>query len=192
VDYKDAAAELLKLIDEIERDETLTAAGLEMAGAVHTEALLASLAAFNQAMRIAKASHDTETPKKETKSGAQLQPMPEETMVVQIDFPLTAEQYAVLQSGAAPADDFDRWHMDIEGNHIRYYRNATGFCFFDGEIEKNGDGYRINNVVVNQNDKQYSETIPGVCAAQMKILLANNLGLDDEPYWDEMDEASDE
>ena len=30
-----------------------------------------------------------------------------------------------------------------------------------------------------------------VCAAQLKILLANNLGLDDDPYWDEMDAAGD-
>ena len=193
MDYKDAAAELLKLIGEVENDEALAAAALETAGAVHTEALIASLSAYTQAARIVKASQDAQgAPKKETSSGALLQPMPEETAEVQIAFPLTAEQWATLQAGEAPADDFNRWHLDVEGNHLRYYRNATGFCFFDCEVEPDGEGYLVNNVVVNQNDKQYSEKTLGVCAAQVKILLANNLGLDDEPYWDEMDAASDE
>ena len=192
MDYKDAAAELLKLMSETEMDETLAAAAHETAGAVHTEALIASLTAFNQAARIVKATQGGETPKKETKSCAQLQPMPEETAEIEIGFPLTAEQWTILQAGEAPVDDFDRWYLDVEGNHLRYYRNATGYCFFDALVEPAGDGYIVNTAVVNQNDKQYSETIPGVCAAQLKILLANNLGLDDEPYWDEMDEASDE
>ena len=192
MDYKDAAAELLKLMSETEMDETLAAAALETAGAVHTEALIASFTAFNQAARIVKATQGEEAPKKETKSGAPLQPMPEETAEIEIGFPLTVEQWSILQAGEAPADDFDRWYLDVEGNHLRYYRNATGYCFFDALVEPAGDGYIVNTAVVNQNDKQYSETIPGVCAAQLKILLANNLGLDDEPYWDEMDEASDE
>ena len=193
VDYKDAAAELLKLVGEIELDENLAAAALETAGAVHAEALVASLAAFNQAARIVKASQDAqEASKKTTKSGALLQPMPEQTAEIQIGFPLTDEQFAVLQAGEAPADDFDRWHLDVEGMHLRYYRNATGFCFFDAEVEQTADGYVVDKVTVNQDDKQYSETNPGVFAAQVKILLANNLGLDDEPYWDEMDAASDE
>ena len=193
MDYQEAAAELLKLIGEVEDDEALATAALETAGAVHAEALIASLSAFNQAARIVKASQDaTSAPKKQTKSGALLQPMPEETAEVQIGFPLTPEQWSILQGGDAPADDFNRWHLDVDGNHVRYYRNATGFCFFDAEVEPAGDGYVVNNVVVNQNEKQYSEKTLGVCAAQVKILLANNLGLDDEPYWDEMDAASDE
>lgn len=192
MEYKDAAIELLKLIGEVEQDEILTAAALETAGAVHAEALLASLAAFNQAARIVKASNADAAPQKATKSGALLQPMPESTGEVQVGFPLTADQFAILQAGEAPADDFNRWHLDVEGMHLRYYRNASGFCFFDAEVEPDGDGYIVNKVIVNQDDKQYSEKNLAVCAAQLKILLANNLGLDDEPYWDEMDAVSDE
>ena len=89
MDYKDAAAELLKLIGEVGNDEALAAAALETAGAVHTEALIASLSAYTQAARIVKASQDAQgAPKKETSSGALLQPMPEETAEVQIAFPL--------------------------------------------------------------------------------------------------------
>jgi hypothetical protein len=75
--------------------------------------------------------------------------------------------------------------------HLRYYRNASGYCFFDATVEEAGDGFVVGDVTVNQDDKQYTETNLGVCAAQLKILLANNLGLDDDPYWDEMDEAAD-
>ena len=193
MEYADAATELLRLVADLEDDAELTAAALEAAGAVHTEALLASLAAFTQAARIVKATRDAQAaPQKTTKSGALLQPMPEKTAEVRIDFPLTAEQFATLQRGEAPADEFDRWHLDVDGMHLRYYRNATGFCFFDALVEPAGDAYVVGPVVVNQDDKQYSETNLGVCAAQVKILLANNLGLDDDPYWDEMDAASDE
>ena len=66
MDYKDAAAELLKLIGEVGNDEALAAAALETAGAVHTEALLASLSAFAQAARNVKASQDAQgAPKKD-------------------------------------------------------------------------------------------------------------------------------
>ena len=193
MNYEEAAARLTQLLAEVDADPTLTARALEEAGAVHTEALLASLEAFNQATRAVREALDAqEAPKKVTQSGSLLQPMPEETAQIRLDFPLTAEQFAILQAGEAPEDHLERWFLDSDGMHLRYHRNATGFCFFDAEVEPAGDAYVVGNVTVNQNDKQYTEKNLGVCAAQLKILLANNLGLDDEPYWDEMDAASDE
>ena len=191
MNYEEAASQLSQLLSVSDADESLFADALETAGAVHTEALLASLSAFEQALRIVQAQNDDSAPKKTTKSGALLQPMPEQTASLRLDFPLSADQFAVLQTGRAPADDFDRWFLECDGMHLRYYRNATGYCFFDAEVEPAGDGYVVGNVTVNQNDKQYTETSMGVCAAQLKILLANNLGLDDDPYWDEMDAAAD-
>ena len=191
MNYDDAAREFAQLLAETEVDATLTAAAFETAGAVHTEALLASLAAYNQAFQQVKEQSEASTPKKATQSGALLQPMPEETAELRRDFPLTAEQFAVLRGGEAPADDFNRWFLESDGMHLRYYRNATGFCFFDAEVEPAGDGYVVGTVTVNQNEKQYTESNMAVCAAQLKILLANNLGLDDDPYWDEMDAAGD-
>ncbi|MDO4890646.1 MAG: hypothetical protein Q3963_04730 [Coriobacteriaceae bacterium] len=192
MDYSDASNQLKELLQEAVQAGDVAEAALELAGAVHAEALLASLAAFNQAARIAQANSAQSGQKRFTKSGAELQPMPEQTGEVRVDFPLTAEQVAVLQTGKAPEDDFDRWHVEVDGMHLRYYRNATGYCFFDLEIEPSGDGYLAGNMIVNQHDKQYTETNMAVCAAQVKILLANTLGLDDEAYWDEMDAASDE
>lgn len=191
MNYDDAARELAQLLAETEVEATLTAAALEAAGAVHTEALIASLAAYNQAVQQVKTQSKAAAPKKVTQSGALLQPMPEETAEMRLDFPLTADQFAVLRGGEAPADDFNRWFLESEGMHLRYYRNATGFCFFDAEVEPAGDGYVVGSVIVNQNEKQYTENNMAVCAAQLKILLANNLGLDDDPYWDEMDAAGD-
>ena len=191
MNYQEAAEKLVSLMGEAGAHAEYAAAALETAGAVHTEALLASLEAFNQAARIVTSSTEANSIKKFTDSGAELQPMPEQTAEFELGFPLTADQFAVLQTGAAPADDFNRWFLESDGMHIRYYRNATGYCFFDATIEPVGDDFVVSTVVVNQNDKQYTETNLGVCAAQMKILLANNLGLDDDPYWDEMDEAAD-
>ena len=191
MNYDDAARELAQLLAETEVEATLTTAALEVAGAVHTEALIASLTAYNQAVQQVKAQSEAAMPQKVTQSGALLQPMPEETAELRLDFPLTADQFAVLRGGEAPADDFNRWFLESDGTHLRYYRNATGFCFFDAEVEQAGDGYMVGTVTVNQNEKQYTENNMAVCAAQLKILLANNLGLDDDPYWDEMDAAGD-
>lgn len=192
MDYADAAAQLKGLIEEASQGIEYAENALETAGAVHTEALIASLSAFNQAVRIVQSTSGAASAQRVTKSGATLQPMPEKTAEFRLDFPITAEQFAILQKGEAPVDDFDRWHLESDGMHLRYYRNATGYCFFDATVEPAGDAFVVGDVVVNQDDKQYSETSMGVCAAQLKILLANNLGLDDEPYWDEMDAASDE
>ena len=191
MNYEEAAGQLAKLFSEATQDESLYAASLELAGAVHTEALIASLSAFNQACRIVQAENESGSPKKMTQSGALLQPMPEKTAELRLDFPLSKDQFAVLQSGEAPADDFQRWFLESDGMHLRYYRNASGYCFFDAVVEPSGDGYVVGDVKVNQDDKQYTETNMGVCAAQLKILIANNRGMDDEPYWDEMDEAAD-
>ena len=191
MNYDDAAAQLASLLAEAAKDTDRAAAALELAGAVHTEALLASLSAYNQAKRIALATDAPDAPRKATKSGAQLQPMPDTTAELQLDFPLTAEQFQLLQSGSSPVDDFDRWFLDVEGMHLRFYRNASGFCFFDAQVEPAGDAYVVGNVVVNQDEDQYTENNLGVCAAQVKILLASTLGLDEDPYWDEMDAAGD-
>lgn len=196
MDYVEAAKKLLQLLAGAaagaDSDEGLAAEALERAGAVHTEALISSLSAYNIMLHqvISEQQTGADNPKT-TGSGAKLQPMPEASAEIQLDFPLTAAQFAMLESGEDPADDFNRWFMDFEDMHVRYYRNATGYCFFDGLVEPDGDGYRVTTVAVNQDDNQYSETNLGVCAAQMKVLLANNLGLDDEPYWDEMDAAAD-
>lgn len=192
MDYADAAEKLRDLIAEASGGSPLMAEALEVAGPVHTEALVASLEAYNQAVRMVQAAKIAEaTPQKTTKSGALLQPMPEKTAQIRLDFPLTAGQFEILRSGKAPEDEFERWFLDAEGNHLRYYRNATGYCFFDAVVEPAGDAFVVGDVTVNQNDKQYSEDNLKVCAAQLKVLLANSLGLDDDPYWDEMDAATD-
>lgn len=192
MDYADAALRLEELLAEASGGSSLVAEALEVAGPVHTEALIASLEAYNQSVRIVQAARLAEAmPQKTTNSGALLQPMPDKTAEIRLDFPLTAGQFEILQSGKGPEDEFERWFLDVEGNHLRYYRNATGYCFFDAVVESAGDAFVVGDVTVNQNDKQYSEENLKVCAAQLKVLLANSLGLDDDPYWDEMDAASD-
>lgn len=190
MNYEDAARQLIDLATQVESDEALAAKALETAGAVHTEALLASLEAYTQAARIVKATEQDGTPQQTTQSGAVLQPMPEKNAEIKIDFPLTAQQWEVLQSGQAPEDDFERWYLAVDGMHLRYYRNATGYCFFDATVEPAGDGYVVSTAIVNQDDTQYTEDNLEVCVLQVKILLANNLGLDDDEYWDQMDELS--
>ena len=190
MNYEEAARKLIELAAQVDDDEALAAKALETAGAVHTEALLASLEAFIQAARIVKVREQEGAAQQTTQSGAILQPMPDKTAEIEIGFPLSSQQWEVLRSGQAPEDDFERWYLAVDGMHLRYYRNATGYCFFDATVEPAGDGYIVSTATVNQDDKQYTEDNLEVCVLQVKILLANNLGLDDEEYWDQMDELS--
>jgi sucrose-6-phosphate hydrolase SacC (GH32 family) len=76
--------------------------------------------------------------------------MPQKTAQLRLDFPLTANQFAILQRGEAPEDDFERWHLECDGMHLRYYRNATGYCFFDATVEPAGDAYVVGDWVNGQ------------------------------------------
>lgn len=189
MDYIEAARQLSdSIVQAASRlDEDAVKAALEVAGPVHTEALLASLAAFNQAMALAETLGNAQPPSL-TPAGAPLQEMPEQTAEVRIDFPLTAGQLEVLKPAHIPNDGWERWYMEFDGQNLRYYRNASGYCFFVAKVEPAGDGYLVTDVTVNRDDKQYTEESLKTCAAQLKVLLANDLGLDDEPYWDEMDD----
>lgn len=189
MDYEDAARQLLDLLSGAAGvDEAAAASALQVAGPVHTEALLASLEAFVKALALSQEMAGGQAPGL-TPAGAQLQEMPDKTETVRLDFPLTAQQFDVLKPAHIPNDGWDRWYMEFDepSNDLRYYRNASGFCFFIAHVEPAGDGYVVGDVVVNRHEKQYSEESIRTCAAQLKVLLALDLGLDDEPYWDEMD-----
>jgi hypothetical protein len=188
MDYKEAAEQLISQLTQAATEDAGTVqAALETAGPVHTEALLASLAAFNAAARLASAGNSGSEAPACTPAGAQLQPLPEKPAELTLDFPLTAEQLETLKPNHLVPDGWERWYAEFDGKTIRYYRNATGYCFFAADILPDGDAFMVKRVVVNQDDDQYTETNLGICAAQLKILLANDLGLDDEEYWDEMD-----
>lgn len=200
MNYDEAARELLTLLakaqDGLKLDSdplgayARTAAALEEAGGVHTEALLGALAAFVKAQEAAEAQ--AAGPVSATPAGAPLQPLPAQTASARADFPLSAEQLEVLLPAHVPNDGWDRWYVESdEGGDgtftLRYYRNASGYCFFVATVEPAEEGYVVGEVVVNQDDKQYSENNLDACVAQLKILLCNDLGLDDEPYWDALD-----
>lgn len=190
MDYQEAARQLAaSLAETTTADEMLSAAALEIAGPVHTEALLASIAAYNQALKLAQVDGDAEPPAL-TAAGALLQPMPEQNETVRVDFPLTAEQFNALKTDHVPQDGWDRWYVKYDAGTatLHYYRNASGYCFFIAHVEPADDGFVVGDVIVNRNDKQYTEESLKTCAAQLKVLLALDLGLDDEPYWDEMED----
>lgn len=193
MNYEDAARQLRDLLASAQAlDEAAAAAALQAAGPVHTEALLASLTAFNQAAACTPAAADAQAPTL-TPAGAELQDIPESNATVRLDFPLSAEQLELLKPAHVPADGWDRWYREYDEAtcELRYYRNATGYCFFCAHIEPAADGFVVGDVLVNRDDKQYSEGNLKICAAQLKVLLAIDLGLDDEPYWDEMDALED-
>ena len=190
MDYQEAGRQLIASLAEVATaDGQIVAQALELAGPVHTEALLASLSAYGQALRLAQASGEIEPPAL-TAAGARRLPMPEKNETVRVDFPLTAEQFESLKQAHVPQDGWDRWYVDFDeaADNLMYYRNASGYCFFIAHVEPADDGFVVGDVIVNRDDKQYTEESLKTCAAQLKVLLALDLGLDDEPYWDEMED----
>ena len=99
-------------------------------------------------------------------------------MPAEMEIPVTADSVTPLESGRTYYDETDVYWL----SHVIYAE--AGDQPFAGQLA-------VGNVVVNQDEDQYTENNLGVCAAQVKILLASTLGLDEDPYWDEMDAAGD-
>ena len=58
------------------------------------------------------------------------EPMPKERLCVDVDFHMSAEQFALLRRGHIPHVMEDKWfiYFDEGESEIRLYRSWTGYC----------------------------------------------------------------
>lgn len=118
-----------------------------------------------------------------TKDSWKTMPMPEEHVTVPLGIRLNEKQMSIVRCGHIPEAMEDHWFMYVEGDCIRYYRSWTGLCMFEGLVEKDGDGYVIKSLTINQDRDQVNigedEAKSLFCA-----LLMEECGGDAGEYWD--------
>jgi hypothetical protein len=49
----------------------------------------------------------------------------------------------------------DRWHIFFKEPRLHFVRSWTGFCIFKLRVEKHDAEYRITEVCVNRDRRQY-------------------------------------
>lgn len=99
------------------------------------------------------------------------------------DFYLTDEQMAVIRYGHIPDAMEDHWFMYCDENTIRYYRSWTGICFAQATYEPSGDGFRITELRINNNPKEYQLNDVDAAVALFYGLLISEYGGNSSPYW---------
>lgn len=81
--------------------------------------------------------------------------MPLENVQFKLDFDLTEEEFHTLQYGHIPQEMEDKWFMYYDEGKFYFYRSWTGFCIYVVSVSDKG---KIENVLVNRNSNQYTET----------------------------------
>lgn len=99
------------------------------------------------------------------------------------NFYLTSDQMDVVRLGHVPDAMEDHWFMYCDDNAIRYFRSWTGICFVEAYYEKNGDDYRITELRINNNPKEYQLNDVDAAVALFYALLISEYGGNSGPYW---------
>lgn len=89
-----------------------------------------------------------------TKDSWKTLPMPENHVTVPLGIRLTQKQMDIVRYGHIPEAMEDHWFMYVDDDRIRYYRSWSGFCIFEGLVEKDGDGFVVKSLTINQDRDQ--------------------------------------
>lgn len=99
------------------------------------------------------------------------------------NFYLTSAQMEEVRFGHIPDAMEDHWFMYCDDKAIRYYRSWTGICFAEAYYEQSGDEYRITELRINNNPKEYRLKDVDVAVALFYALLISEYGGNSDPYW---------
>lgn len=99
------------------------------------------------------------------------------------NFFLTACQMDEVRLGHIPDAMEDHWFMYCDERTIRYFRSWTGICFAEADYEKVGDEYRITELRINNNPKEYQLNDVDAAVALFYGLIISETGGDAGPYW---------
>lgn len=99
------------------------------------------------------------------------------------DFYLTSARMEKVRFGHIPDAMEDHWFMYCDDQAIRYYRSWTGICFAVAYYEKCGDEYRITELRINNDPRQYQLNDVDAAVALFYALLVSEYGGCSGPYW---------
>ena len=115
------------------------------------------------------------------------EPMPKERLCADVDLHMSAEQFELLRRGHIPHVMEDKWFMyfDEGESEIRLHRSWTGYCIFRGKVEElPGGEHVITRVIINDAEGQYHGASIDESIALFCALVAREMGMSDEFYWE--------
>lgn len=113
--------------------------------------------------------------------------MPPERLHVDVDFRLSAYEFARLKFGHIPGMMEDKWfiYFDEGESEIRLYRSWTGYCVFRGKVEELPGGERvITKVIINDAEGQYHGASIDESIALFCALVARYADIPSRAYWE--------
>lgn len=108
---------------------------------------------------------------------------------LRVGIELSEKDFETLAWGHIPTEMEDHWFMYFDGEAFNFYRSWTGFCIYRAYVEREDDGFMIQNVTVNRKVDQYAETSDRRDELLVEILISQALGRDASILWEQFFEV---
>ncbi|MEE8723283.1 MAG: hypothetical protein SOI23_00740 [Atopobiaceae bacterium] len=126
------------------------------------------------------------------KSDWEVHRMPRTKAHVDLDIPLSADEFETLAWGHIPEGMEDHWFMFFDGEAFNFCRSWSGFTIYRVYVERSRqDGYRLFRATLNRSPKQYTESNDDKDVLMIRILVGQLLGRDIDELWSMYFDASD-
>ena len=86
------------------------------------------------------------------------EPMPKEHISLRVKKTYSIGELKKIRLGVIPQQMEDKWFIYFEDNKLYCHRSWTGFCIYIAEFSVNKTDCSINNIIVNRDREQYSES----------------------------------
>jgi hypothetical protein len=102
-----------------------------------------------------------------------IKPHPLPRLRVQIPFErsFTETEFLRLKQGIEPQSMDDRWHVFFKDPWLSFVRSWTGFCIYKVRLEDSDKGYKIAEVWVSRERRQYGGDDPREEADLLSTLI---------------------
>ena len=111
--------------------------------------------------------------------------MPRAHAKIDLDIPLTTEEFELLALGHIPQAMEDHWFSYFDGESLNLHRSWTGVCIYRVHVARRAEGYVLTGATVNRDASQYSQTSDERDLIMVSILIGEALGRDVSGLWEE-------
>jgi hypothetical protein len=94
---------------------------------------------------------------------------------------LSREERDRLVRGCIPEEMEDKWFIFHEQDWVYFHRSWTGYCIFQIKLKADGDGYDIEEALVNRDPEQYRNEDFNEDVRSLKALLYYRFNIGAEP-----------
>jgi hypothetical protein len=84
-----------------------------------------------------------------------VRPLPRLRVQIPFERSFTQAEFLRLKRGFVAESMEDRWDIFFKDPWLTFVRSWTGFCIYKARLEKSDEGYRIGDVWVSRDRRQY-------------------------------------